>query len=218
MPPPRSSFCPSLNDLEPLLAGHSPAVSSAGTPARPLCPAHPPGSASLPLGEASWAGLLSIPALCPRRPEPQDSRSMRCVLPLPPRCCGVSGVLRDGCMGAAVTAVLCSGQGSCPGVALPCWPVWRPWLPSAVSAGARAALELGIAPVSWGGLDHRVAVLSSSRNLHLTNRVEAPGGCAPGSPRSGAPSRRPGGRLPTVMPAAVCAVCVPFSASWCHFL
>ena len=60
------------------------------------------------------------------------------MLLLSPRCRGVSGVLRDGCVGTAVTAVLCSGQGRCPRLALPCWPVWRPWLPSAVSAGARA--------------------------------------------------------------------------------
>ena len=41
---------------------------------------------------------------------------MRRVLPLPPgaACRMVSGVLRDGCVGTAVTAILCSGQGPCP--------------------------------------------------------------------------------------------------------
>ena len=137
------------------------------------------------------------------------------MLLLSPGCRGVSGVLRDGCVGTAVTAVLCSGQGPCPRLALPCWPVWRPWLPSAVSAGARAG------PREPGWFGSRVAPLSSSRNLHLTNRVQAPGGCAPGSPRSGAPRRRPGGRLPTVTPAAVCAVLflsLPLGVVFCECL
>lgn len=100
---------------------------------------------------------------------------MCCCCPPGAACRGVSGVLRDGSVGTAVTAVWCSGP---PGVALPCWLVRRPWPPSAVSAGARAALELGIIPVSWGGLDRPVAELSSSRNLHLANRVEAWGVCS----------------------------------------
>lgn len=50
------------------------------------------------------------------------------MLPLPPgaACRMVSGVLQDGCVGTMVTAVLCSGQGPCPGVAVLCWIVWCP--------------------------------------------------------------------------------------------
>lgn len=43
---------------------------------------------------------------------------MCCRCPPGAACRGVSRVLRDSCVGTAVTAVLCSGRGSCPGVAL----------------------------------------------------------------------------------------------------
>ena len=50
------------------------------------------------------------------RPEPQGTRSTRRVLPLTlgTACRMVSGVLRDGCVGTVMMAVLCSGQGPCP--------------------------------------------------------------------------------------------------------
>ena len=67
--------------------------------------------------------------------------------------------------------------------------------PSALSAGAPAALELGIIPVSWGGFDRRVAELCRPAGATTQEQGRGPWGCAPGSLRS-RPLRRREGRPP----------------------
>lgn len=138
------------------------------------------------------ASLLSIPAPCPPRPEPQETRSTRCVLPLLPGCSVPHGVWRaagwlpgdrsDGRPvlreGALPQACLCR-VGSC----------GAHGLPSALSAGAPAALELGVMPVSWGGFDRVWLSCVVQQGPPLRSRVTAPGGCAPGSLHSRPPRR-----------------------------
>lgn len=86
-----------------LLPVHSPAVSSAGTPAHPLPTACPPWS-SPPRGLADQPWLIrigpSVSVLCPLlQPKVQHARGTSVVFPLLPRgtgACSVSAVRGDG--------------------------------------------------------------------------------------------------------------------------
>lgn len=169
-------------------------------------PCPPSGVRIFPLQEASRASLLLHP--CPMspmasnpvspRPKPQGTRSTRRVLPLPSgaACRMVSGVLQDGCVGTMVTAVLCSGQGPAQAWLCCVGSCGAHDLPSALSAGAPAALELGIIPVSWGVLDCVAELCHAQQELPPQKQGRVLGSALPGPRAPRLPHCRKG-RPPT---------------------
>ena len=115
LPPPWSSLWPAWQTLSPSSLA-TPLPSLLGPPhvlcalptlqGQHLCPFE------RPCGPAFSPSLPRVPrGPSPRRP---GARGVCCRCPPGAACRMVSGVLRDGCLGTAVTAVLCSGKGPCP--------------------------------------------------------------------------------------------------------